>query len=74
MENELNYLSEKLESIEQEIDYKTRELAVSEDADDRKWYSEQLECYELEREYLNNIINFVTGKLIKKRKRKSPGH
>lgn len=74
MENELNYLSEKLESIEQEVDYKTRELAVSENVDDRTWYSRQLEGHELERECLNNIINFVTHGLIKKRKRKSPGH
>ena len=59
MEKELNYLKEKVEEIQIDIDYNTRESAASEDYDDRFWYSELIEMAETEKECLNNLIDFV---------------
>ena len=59
MTDELNYLNEKIESVQSDIDYLTRELSISENIEDRRHFSEMLEQCETEKEYLNNILNAV---------------
>ena len=61
MTEELNYISKKIEEIQIDIDYCTKELTVSEDIDDCQWYSMSIETLEAEKEYLNNILTFITS-------------
>jgi hypothetical protein len=61
MTEELNYLSEKIEDIQQDIDYNTKELAKSKSSEAVQWYSRSIEKAETEKEILNNLLTFVTN-------------
>lgn len=65
MEKELNYISEKIDEIDFEIEYRTKESARSENESDRQHHSELLEQFATEKEYLENILNFVTENMLK---------
>ena len=60
MENEINYLKKKIELIQSDIDYNTKDVATCEDVYDRAWYNGLIEYSETEKEYLNNILKLVT--------------
>jgi hypothetical protein len=59
MEQELNYLSEKIEELENEVSYYTREVAKTESEKTRTDINNILERKETELEILQNILSVV---------------
>jgi len=60
MENELNYLSEKIEELNRSRDYNENESKKSEDSETRQHHSDQWSNLNEEIELLENILNVVT--------------
>ena len=60
MENELNYLSEKIEDITESRDYHEREAAKAESEESRSSYNEAVLRENTELEILNSIMSVVT--------------
>tara|TARA_B110000003_G_scaffold56335_1_gene56352 strand:- start:47 stop:265 length:219 start_codon:yes stop_codon:yes gene_type:complete len=59
MENELNYLSDKIDDLEWEVSYYNREVAITESEQKRTDMYNILERKETELELLQNILNVV---------------
>ena len=60
MENELNYLSNKIDELETEVSYYNREVAKIESERKRTDINNIIERKENELELLQNILNIVT--------------
>ena len=65
MEAELNYLSERVESVAQNIDYLKWEITDSKTEKNRIFHINLLNQTIDKFKYLNNIINFITEKVLK---------
>lgn len=65
MEEELNYLSEKIAEQEQEVAYYENENRKSESESLRNHWTECIDKHNTEIEMLNNILNLVTEHSLK---------
>ena len=59
MKKEIEYLNEKLENVNITISHYDKELTISENKENTKFYSELLDQLHTEKELIGNIIKVV---------------